>query len=122
LAPTLLQCLFTCRAAIIACAFHSHHFTFLGQERWRSLRGSDPSPVELAGKIRVLEERLNDKQEQVLQHNQQHHKALLRLQLVDVWCNLRLRLVNVWCNLRLQLVNVWYSLRLQLVNVWYSLR
>eukprot|EP00741_Cyanophora_paradoxa_P004850 tig00000836_g4705.t1 len=35
--------------------------------RWRKLGGRDPQPEELAAKIRQLEERLNDKKEQLLE-------------------------------------------------------
>jgi chromosome segregation ATPase len=37
------------------------------QDRWRQLEGEDPDEVQLDAKIQVLEERLNDKKEQLLE-------------------------------------------------------
>jgi len=37
------------------------------QDRWRQLEGEDPDMEQLAAKIQVLEERLNDKKEQLLE-------------------------------------------------------
>ena len=36
-------------------------------KRWRKLEGKDPEPEDLAAKLQVLEERLNDKKEQLLE-------------------------------------------------------
>eukprot|EP00003_Mantamonas_plastica_P006967 TRINITY_DN1577_c0_g1_i5.p1 TRINITY_DN1577_c0_g1~~TRINITY_DN1577_c0_g1_i5.p1 ORF type:complete len:583 (-),score=235.71 TRINITY_DN1577_c0_g1_i5:138-1829(-) len=39
------------------------------KERWRDLGGSDPDPKQLDTRIRALEERLNEKKEQLLEKN-----------------------------------------------------
>ena len=36
-------------------------------KRWRKLEGRDPEPEDLAAKLQVLEERVNDKKEQLLE-------------------------------------------------------
>jgi hypothetical protein len=36
-------------------------------KRWRKLEGKDPEPEDLAAKLQVLEERVNDKKEQLLE-------------------------------------------------------